>query len=716
MTSGDITGFDLNLVLFIIKSCATVFDFLTYPFYFLLQKPWRATNLSNMQKAIAIHRDEKSITLRCTKQPTEFHIELLKNNIDTMAKLSVYAAEKHSEKRCLGTRKILGEDDEVQPNGKVFKKFHLGEYEWKSYKEVNLLALNFGQGLLEMGNEPGKNMVILAETRAEWIIAAYALFRQSIPLVTVYATLGDEAIAHAINETEAQTVITTFTLLAKFRGILKLTPGVRTLVYMEDQLERVGSTDDFDNRVNIVSFGHVLDLGAKSEKGEHHPTPQDTAIIMYTSGSTGVPKGVILTHENMMTAVRGFCDVAELYPYKDVLIGYLPLAHVYELLVENAFLFIGIRVGYSSALTMLDSSSKIKRGTLGDASILRPTLMTSVPLILDRISKSVQEKVTASSSFKRMIFNFGCGYKQHWTSRGFSTPIIDRVIFGPVKKIVGGRLRIITSGGAPLSADTQKLVKTCLCTDIIAGYGLTETTSCATTSEDFDLSFGHVGAPITTAQVKLVNWEEGRYFVTDKPYPRGEILIGGHCVGKGYYKMTKNMNDDFFEENGQRWFRTGDIGEIRERGVLKIIDRKKDLVKLQAGEYVSLGKVESELGTHSLVENVCVYGKSTKNSCVALIAPNKAKLAAFAEARGVVGRTFDRICADSGVVKAVLQSVTEHGLRGKLEKFEVPAAITLVPDVWSPEMGLVSATLKVKRKAIEDYYKKEIYSMYSNLN
>lgn len=166
--------------------------------------------------------------------------------------------------------------------------------------------------------------------------------------------------------------------MPKFKSILKLTPKVKTLIYMEDQLKEL-DTNDFDDCVNILKFKDVLAKGEESEFTNTYPSPSDTAIIMYTSGSTGVPKGVILLHSNLMATMKAFVDSTEIYD-DDILIGFLPLAHVFELLVESVCLVSGIAIGYSSALTMIDSSSKIKKGTKGDASVLHPTCMTSVPV------------------------------------------------------------------------------------------------------------------------------------------------------------------------------------------------------------------------------------------------------------------------------------------------------------------------------------------------
>lgn len=260
----------------------------------------------------------------------------------------------------------------------------------------------------------------------------------------------------------------------------------------------------------------------------------------------------------------------DIYP-DDVLIGFLPLAHVFELLAESVCLLTGVPIGYSTPNTLIDSSSKIMKGCQGDASILKPTAMTSVPLILDRISKGINDKVNNGSALAKVIFRFAYNYKAKWSRRGYTTPVLDHFIFKKVAKLMGGRVRLIISGGAPLSADTHEQIRLCLCLDMCQGYGLTETTAGAAVMDKWDMSYGRVGAPSSMTDMRLVNWDEGNYCVTNKPFPQGEIILGGENVSKGYYKLPGKTSEDFFDEDGRRWFRTGDVGEIQADGVLKII-------------------------------------------------------------------------------------------------------------------------------------------------
>ena len=382
---------------------------------------------------------------------------------------------------------------------------------------------------------------------------------------------------------------------------------------------------------------------------------------------------MVLPHSALMATVRAFHFVADPVRAGDIYLGYLPLAHILELLAENTMMVMGVPIGYSSPNTLTDKSTKIARGGTGDCTVLRPTLMCAVPLVLDRIFKGIQENVGKKGEFFKALFAWCHQYKQGWARRGYTTPVLDALVFRSIRQLVGGRIRLMLSGGAPLSPETHEYIRTTFSLPLVQGYGLTESCACACIMDNDDLSTGTSGTPLQGVQVRLVNWPEGGYHVTDQPCPRGEIVIGGENVATGYYKMAQKTSEDFFtDDKGVRWFKTGDIGQIEATGQVKIIDRKKDLVKLQLGEYISLGKVESELKTCPIVENVCVYGDSSQNYVVALIVPDKLKLEAVAEKLGLAGLEHEQLCRHKDVTGAVLRELQGHGRRLGLEKFELP--------------------------------------------
>ncbi|XP_041119095.1 long-chain-fatty-acid--CoA ligase 3-like isoform X2 [Polyodon spathula] len=569
---------------------------------------------------------------------------------DTLDKVFEFAKHKYKERDCLGTRELISEEDEIQPNGKVFKKVILGKYNWLTYAETYLAAAHFGSGLAALGQKPKSNIAIFCETRAEWIITAQACFMYNFPLVTLYSTLGGPAIAHGLNETEVTHIITSKDLLqSRLKAILLQVPRLQHIIIVDD---KPTAWADFPRGVTVHSMATVQALGAKTQnmsKPPNQPVPSDIAVIMYTSGSTGIPKGVMISHSNLIAGITGMAErIPNLGREQDTYIGYLPLAHVLELSAELVCVSHGCRIGYSSPQTLADQSTKIKRGSKGDTSVLKPTLMAAVPEIMDRIYKNVMTKVEEMNRVQRTLFVLAYNYKMEQISKGYSTPLCDSIVFRKVRSLLGGKTRVLLSGGAPLSAATQRFMNICFCCPVGQGYGLTETCGAGTISEMSDYSTGRVGAPLVCCEIKLKNWEE---------------------------------------------------------------DRKKDLVKLQVGEYVSLGKVEAILKNCSLIDNICAYANSDQSYVIGFIVPNQKQLLALAELKKIRG-TWEEICNNSEMEKEVIRVMAEAAVGGKLEKFEIPVKVRLSAEPWTPETGLVTDAFKLKRKALKTHYQDDIERMY----
>jgi len=713
-----------KLLLAVVRTLVTAWDWATNWAYSLFTHP--ANTVTNYGKVRAYPDktpsagDTELTFIPTAGKKTDLIAEFEAAGNETMADVWDWSVARYREKKLVGTRDILGEEDEVQPNGKMFKKLELGDYRWLTYEEVDTMADNFGRGLRVLGLQPGQNLCLYADTRAEWLVAAQASFKQSFPVVTIYTNLGESGVIHGLSETQATTVITSHELLPKFKEILMAKKDqVKTIVYMENPIKRtpvLGFRDD----VRLISYWDVISLGKKTannnlaevEAEPVRPSEETPAIIMYTSGSTGTPKGVILTHGNMCRTLSGFLYNLNPLP-DDMYIAYLPLAHVLELIGESMMIVWGVGVGYSHPNTLTDKSTMVKRGHKGDASVLKPSIMFCVPLILDRIYKGVTENIKKKGEFVSELMEFCIAYKLACSRRGQVTPIMDRLIFRSIRLLVGGRVRAILAGGAPLSEDTHDYLRTVLGITLLQGYGLTETTACGAVMHFEENSVGRVGPPVQGVHLRLVNWEEGNYRVSDKPHPRGEIYIGGPNVAAGYYNNPDKTKEEFFtDEEGRRWFKTGDIGRFEEDGTLRIIDRKKDLVKLQFGEYVSLGKVESVLKGCPVVANVCIFGDSSKSYVVAVICPVKEILVEIARKFGKAELDWEAMVVDKDVTGAVLREVISHGKRSRLERFEVPGAVTLTSIEWTPETGLTTAAMKLKRKPLTDHYDADIRRMY----
>uniref|UniRef100_A0A4W6C4T6 long-chain-fatty-acid--CoA ligase n=1 Tax=Lates calcarifer TaxID=8187 RepID=A0A4W6C4T6_LATCA len=637
--------------------------------------------------------------------------------VDTLDKLFEYAAMRSPHSKCLGTREVISEEDEHQSNGKVFKKVVLGEYCWRSYKEVHTAAYQLSSGLAALEQQPKNNIAIFCETRAEWFIAAQACFMNNFTLVTLYSTLGGPAIAHGLNETQVTHVITSRELLeTKLKAILSEVPRLQHIIVVDDTPT---SWPGYPHGITVHNMAAVQKLGAKPENGKL-PLPSDIAVIMYTSGSTGIPKGVMISHSNMIAGITGMAERLSYLNETDTYIAYLPLAHVLELTAEHIVVSLGFKIGYSSPQTLVDQSTKIKTGSKGDTSVLQPTVMAAVPV--SRISSPVSlyltctlnviTKVEEMNCVQRTLFILAYNYKLKQLAKGYSTPLCDKLVFRKIRSLLGGQLRVLLSGGAPLSASTQQFMNVCFCCPVGQGYGLTETCGTGTLCEQWDYSTGRVGGPLVCCEIKLRDWVEGGYRSKDKPHPRGEILIGGSNISMGYFKNEAKSQEDFFvDENSQRWFCTGDIGEFHKDGCLKIIDRKKDLVKLQAGEYVSLGKVEAMLKNCPLVDNICAYANSEETYVIGFVVPNQKHLLALADQYSIRG-SFEELCNSKAMEELVLKVITGAALAAQLERFEIPRKIRLSPDPWTPETGLVTDAFKLKRRELKTHYQDDIERMY----
>uniref|UniRef100_A0AAZ3QIZ4 long-chain-fatty-acid--CoA ligase n=1 Tax=Oncorhynchus tshawytscha TaxID=74940 RepID=A0AAZ3QIZ4_ONCTS len=656
-------------------------------------------------------------------------VSSLHPGVDTLDKVFEDASRRFPDRDCLGTREVVMEEDERQNNGKVFKKVRtgnmtgglsvgqetqviLGQYRWLSYAETHKAAARFGSGLAALGQRAHNNIAIFCETRAEWVIAAQACFMQNFPLVTLYSTLGGPAITHGLNETEVSHIITSRELLeTRLKFILLEVPRLQHIIVVDDTPTK---WPGYPRGISVHNMATVQELGTKLEnvsRGRKQPMPSDIAVIMYTSGSTGVPKGVMISHSNIIAGITGMAERIPNLGENDTYIGYLPLAHVLELSAELVCVAHGCRIGYSSPQTLADQSTKIKKGSKGDTSVLQPTLMAAVPEIMDRIYKNVMTKVEEMSSAQRTLFTLAYNYKLEQLSQGRSTPLCDNLVFKKVRSLLGGKTRVLLSGGAPLSAATQRFMNVCFCCPVGQGYGLTETCGAGTISEMWDYSTGRVGGPLICSEIKLKDWVEGGYHSTDTPNPQGEILIGGPNVTMGYYKNEAKNQDFFVDDNGQRWFCTGDIGEVHPDGCLKIIDRKKDLVKLQAGEYVSLGKVEAMLKNCPLIDNICAYANSEEMYVIGFVVPNQKHLLSLAEQYCIRG-SWEELCNNAAMEGVVLQVITEAALSAQLERFEIPRKIRLSPDPWTPETGLVTDAFKLKRQQLKSKYQDDIERMY----
>lgn len=804
----------------VVKLVVYTYEYLTWPLYYLCSKTLRYMPLPNSPiESDWTYNEEESRTLalpivegdpsspwRAVESMEGLATTALPGCRDLVS-IWLRTVKLWPDLPAFGTRAVLGTDYRTTPDGRRMIELILGEYSWETFGDAERRVSRISAGLYSMlasETHARRPIAIFSETRAEWLFAAQAAFRLNRPVVTLYSTLGEDALVHGLNETEVSVVFTSDELLSKVVKIVQRCPTIKRIIYFSNgvfnrelytevdnlavptgsatasvaealtkapqdlhlhdliEVERLGAAimlaqqeelklKQRDSSVATDASGEYSGIRATNSSNsatstscqglwmppaEEQAKPSDLAIIMYTSGSTGQPKGVELTHECLVSAIAGHLQrLPKLRSNYDIYIGYLPLAHVFELNCELCCVIMGVRIGYSNPQTLTDTSSRIKQNFCkGDVTLLRPTLFASVPTVLERVSKAVWERVNAGGEFSKALFRFAYSYKCRRIHGGFPSFLVDRLIFRRVRSLMGGRLRYIVSGGAPLSEDSQLFANICLA-PIIQGYGLTETSASGTLMECGDLRCNHVGAPTPAVQIKLRPWPEGGYSPHDKPSPRGEVLIAGGPVSNGYFKQPELTARDFYkDENGVRWFCTGDIGLMHTDGCLSIIDRKKDLVKLQAGEYVSLSKVELALAQSVYVEQVCVYADASQHYTICFVSPKYTTLMELASSLGLEHlaeearlalKSNDRqnpsavqsaqlacLCKSPQIAAAVLKDLQRVGREKRLTTFEIPKKVHLDPMSWTPDTGLVTDALKLKRFNLQVRFQQEIDRMY----
>ncbi|KAI7696028.1 Long-chain-fatty-acid--CoA ligase 4 [Sarcoptes scabiei] len=705
---------EFSLGVLIVRILMIVFDVITFPIYYLIQRPWvRLEKQRKVRARLENPNDPHSPYVRCNGGVGNHYIykaETLPELLQLMVKLNPKSMP------LLGRRQITNVITETLSNGKRLMKFKMTDYQWMTVGEIHKQIIDLSKAFADEGVGFQEKILIFSETRLEWFLCAQALLRVGAIITTLYTTLGLKSICHGIQETEVEKIITTSDLLPMLLKIIDKTTNVKKIYVIDlhpgllksDPVEEKDFNDILasQNRsITMISFNDLLD--------------KDTALILYTSGSTGNPKGVILTHKNVVATIHAAChSIDDIIQEADqhVFYGLLPLAHVFEFILEQTFFSLGIRIGYGTPYTMTDDSTAIYPGQKGDLKMLRPTIMAGVPLILDRVRKTLTARFERKKSiFWKQLIKFSVAYKNYWIDRGFDTPIINHTICKRLNGNLGGRVRYMVAGGAPLSAETHRMMRAFLNIQIVIGYGSSETCGASTMMEIDDLSISNIGSPLHGVKIRLVDWPEGGYSVHDKPYPRGELVIGGPTISNGYFKLPDKTMESYEDIDGTKWFKMGDIGEVDEIGTFRIIDRKKDLIKLQFGEYISLGKIEAELKNFIYIENVCVYGDSMHTYTIALIQPARSMLKRLANDLGKSNLTFEQICSDQTINKIVIDKLREFCFENGLHKMETPQKIRLCPEEWSINNGFLTASMKIKRRDIQKFYAKQIDELYGRI-
>ncbi|KAJ3215821.1 long-chain fatty acid-CoA ligase [Clydaea vesicula] len=665
--------------------------------------------------------ENETAVLRSAKSPNTL-LAVPTAQILTLYELLKNSSTVYKSKNLFGQRDIKGTVEEEKQVKKVvagvekvetkkWKFFELTKFSWMSYKEVFEAAKEIGSALRHLGMKPLDKLTIFAPTNRDWMLMAHGCFTQNITITTAYDTLGEEGLSFSLNEGSISTLFTNADLLHMIHKIKSLSPSLTTVIY-SGKIEDEAMTK-IREATRSIKFISLMELRNSGKNHPHEPTPpkpDDISCIMYTSGSTGNPKGVLITHANVVSAVAGVeRAIFDHLNNDDVYLAYLPLAHILEFLLENACIFLGVPLGYGNVRTLTDASV---RNCLGDIRELRPTIMAGVPAVWESIRKGVIGKVKTLSPTVRMIFDLAFALKWKFLKYGFSTYIFDKVIFNKIKEQTGGRLRFAISGGAPIPRETHQFLTVCIC-PVLQGYGMTETCGLISVQEpDQAGMLGSVGAPTANMEVKLVCEKESKYNVKNKPNAQGELWVRGPSITQGYYKQPKQTSETLTEDG---WLMTGDIAEFTKDGTISIIDRKKNLIKLSNGEYIALEKLESIYKSSTYVQHICIYAHPERSYCLALVVPVEKSTIELGKEKKILEEghyELSDLAKNTKLNKYFLDDLVRIGKQAGLKPAEIVGAVVLVGEDWTPHNGLLTAAMKLKRKDIVDKYKKQIDSVY----
>jgi len=660
----------------------------------------------------------------------------------------------NANRKATGTRKFAGLH---QPEGVRFPLMKFAETEWLTYKELGEKVKGFGAGLVELGLEgipKGEDLqklngphtvLIFEETSAPWAISALGAFTQSICVATSYATLGMSAVIDALNETGAAAIVCNIKDVEKVAAACDgKAPSLKNIIFStNNSLEKsfAGNARSF----KILSVDEVVDLGLKSGKPFNPPTPDTLGVIMYTSGSTGKPKGVMIKHKSMVASITAMKD--KFMSLGGVLGGetylaYLPAAHILELIAELTCFAMGSEICFADPKTISSKGACRVRpdGTLnqkgeypfppGAIQEFRPTIMAGVPKIWDILKKGVEDQVGKTSPMKQFIFKVAFMGRYWAVNQRRDTPLLKCLVLKGLADTLGGRLKMGLSGGGPISGEVQTFIRTAFCMPLLQGYALTETTCAGTVQSVHDNRNGIAGPPIGSIEIKLrscmkngepevMDREKKPYLAEDKHHygescaGRGEVMIRGPSVSEGYFKQ-KAKTDEVFDADG--WFMTGDVAIMTLDGVVKIVDRVKNMLKLKGGEYIAIENMEKEYATSPYVDQlnggVMCYGDGEMDKPVALIQANYAELKKWATSSDITFTNADDLCKMPATEKMVLDSLSKAGKEGKLGANEFLGAIALISGTgspqavqltspWTPENGCLTASNKLSRQTIQ---------------
>ncbi|CAD6570100.1 MAG: long-chain fatty acid-CoA ligase [Tremellales sp. Tagirdzhanova-0007] len=648
------------------------------------------------------------------------------DNVKIVGDIFSYTAKKYGDRTACFYRDIVDvvEETKMVPKSsgegqeeKVWKFWTLSPPKPVTYKQLDIFCQHITSGLVHLGfTDPSQSIserpraAIHAETCLNWQLIAQSYARLGHVFTTAYTTLGEDGLFKSLADPDVQMVFCGGPQLELVGRVVGRAEKVRFVVYDGEQRVDKGIVETIRSileprRGRILSMSELQALGSSkplnaSDFGPR-PTEDDLFCIMYTSGSTGPPKGALLSNKNMIASLAGSSGLWAPYwnPKNDLLLAFLPLAHILEQFLEYSFYLFGVPIGYAMAKTLTDASV---RNCQGDFTAYRPTLIGGVPGIFEGIRKGMMQKIQEAGPVVGTVFNLAVKGKQ--TLPWPLTAAIDKTLFAKVKAATGGRLRMAVCGGGALSHSTQLFLSTVMA-PVMQGYGLTETCGMTAITTQAFWQIGNVGVLGPSTELKLVDQPALGYVSSSSP-PQGEIWLRGPNVFQGYFKEPELTRESLTDDG---WFKSGDIGQWEANGTLTIIDRVKNLCKMQNGEYLALDRVESMYKACDVVMMLCICAPSNADRPIAVVYPHEGNLRLYLKAANLPSNgTPEQWVSDPTIKGIILQQMIATAKKNGLARHETIKDIVMTTQEWSPDNGMLTPAMKMARPVIAKRYEKEI--------
>jgi long-chain acyl-CoA synthetase len=583
---------------------------------------------------------------------------------------------------------------ELTPNWEAFRQ-PVSEGEWKSFTwgETGDIVTSWAAGLISLGVEPEQRVGIASSTRLEWVWADLANMCAGAATTTLYQSTPAEDVAYILNDSDTGVMfVEDRTQLEKVQSVRGQIPGLRTIIMLTDQDAADGDTvisaDDLARRGEAL-LSQDPDVVKRTVAGIK---PDDLATLIYTSGTTGRPKGVRLTHKNWVYEGDAMDSLGVLRS-DDLEYLWLPLAHSFGKVLLSGQLKVGFAAAVDGRVDKLVEH-------LGQ---VQPTFIAAVPRIFEKVYGTIQTMQEREGGAKYKIFKWaeGVGARAGAARRAGKNPggftnvqlgLADKLVFSKIRARMGGRVRYFVSGSAPLSGEIAEWFDN-VGLIILEGYGLTETSAFTFVNRPHNYSFGTVGEPAPGSEVKIAD--------------DGEILIKGPGVMQGYHNLPEQTAEVF---NDEGWFHTGDIGEITPEGLLKITDRKKDLIKTSGGKYVAPQGIEVKFkAACPYASNIVVHGDG-RNFVSALVTLDEPSITTWAQEHGIAG-SYAEIVSHPKTKEMVQKHIDE--VNKQLPRWETVKRFEILPADLTIESGELTPSLKVKRKVVEQKYSDVLDAFYA---